>query len=157
MQLFLMRHGEASFEASSDKERILTSLGQQQAVQMSLKLTQYTSEFDLVLLSPYVRVQQTWAQVSNNFSTSANVHVLEDLIPTADPQQTAIVIKAYADQCNAKTVLVIAHMPLLGYLVSELVAGTEPPLFATAGVSLIDFSKGSAEYMWQQSPINDVE
>ncbi|MCL1076901.1 phosphohistidine phosphatase SixA [Parashewanella spongiae] len=153
MQLFLMRHGEASFEANSDKERILTSLGQQQAAQMSSTLTQYASEFDLVLLSPYIRVQQTWAQVSQIFLTSSNVHILDDLIPSADPKQTAVVIQAYAEQFEAKKVLVIAHMPLLGYLVSEMVAGTEPPLFATAGVSLIDFSTGSAEYVWQQSPL----
>ncbi|MCD8551340.1 MAG: phosphohistidine phosphatase SixA, partial [Shewanella xiamenensis] len=47
---------------------------------------------------------------------------------------------------------VISHMPLLGYLVSELVAGVEPPLFATSGITLIDKHAEQACIVWQHAP-----
>ncbi|MGB0894215.1 MAG: phosphohistidine phosphatase SixA [Parashewanella sp.] len=152
MQFFLMRHGEASYQAKSDKERILTTLGKQQASLMAQWLTHQVENVDLVLLSPYIRVQQTWQQVRQFFNKTTRIHELEQLIPSADPQISASVITAYAEQFNAKNVLVIAHMPLLGYLVSELVRGIEPPLFATAAIHKVDLTDGIATSVWQQSP-----
>lgn len=152
MQLFLMRHGEAGFDANSDKARVLTSDGIQQAQQMAQKLKQHVSSFDLVLLSPYIRVQQTWEQVKETFPATSDIKVLDELVPSSAPDRTALMINAYAEQIKASNVLVISHMPLLGYLVSELVSGTEPPLFATAGLALLNIQAEHAEHVWQQSP-----
>lgn len=152
MQLFLMRHGEASFLAHSDRERTLTETGRFHTCEMSIWLAKSVMEFDLVLVSPYLRAQQSWQEVSKHFPEPRKWLVLDELTPSGDPRTAADLTIAYAEQYKADKVLVIAHMPLLGYMVSELVAGTEPPLFATSGVSLIDKNGEQANLVWQHTP-----
>ncbi|MCG9696299.1 phosphohistidine phosphatase SixA [Shewanella sp. Isolate11] len=152
MQLFLMRHGEAGYNAHSDRERVLTEVGRYQTGIMSNWLVQDINEFDLVVVSPYLRAQQTWQEVSKHFPEPKKWLVLDEVTPSADPQTAVELVLAYAEQYNAKSVLVIAHMPLLGYMVSELVAGVEPPLFATSGITLIDKQGSNGEIVWQNTP-----
>lgn len=152
MQLFLMRHGDAGFNAASDRERVLTESGRYHTNLMSAWLSQQVSEFDLVLLSPYLRVQQTWQELSQHFPAPRKMQVLDDIVPSGDPRTASDLILAYAEQYKADKVLVLSHMPLLGYLVSELVAGVEPPLFPTSGIALIDKHGEQASLSWQQAP-----
>ena len=152
MQLFLMRHGEAEYHARSDRERELTDSGLTHSKMMSEWLKNSVSEFDLVLVSPYLRTMQTWETLSAYFPEPKRVKVLSELVPAADPDMSSRLVMAYAEQFKAQNVLVISHMPLLGYMVSELVPGIEPPLFATSSVALIDFMGKHTSLMWQQSP-----
>ncbi len=152
MQLFLMRHGEAGYLAHSDRERVLTETGRYHTSQMSNWLARTVTEFDLVLVSPYLRAQQSWQEVSKHFPEPRKWLVLDELVPSGDPSTAADLTLAYAEQYKADKVLVIAHMPLLGYMVSELVAGTEPPLFATSGLTLIDKHCEQASLVWQHNP-----
>ena len=152
MQLFLMRHGEASYQAHSDRERILTDTGRYHTSLMSNWLAKSVLEFDLVLVSPYLRAQQSWQEVSKHFPEPRKWVVLDELVPSGTPITAADLTLAYAEQYKADKVLVIAHMPLLGYMVSELVAGIDPPLFATSGVALIDKHGECATLVWQHAP-----
>lgn len=152
MQLFLMRHGEASFDALSDRERVLTEQGRYQTRQMANWLATQVSAFDLVMVSPYLRAQQSWQEVSSAFPELRKLMVLDELVPSGDPATCASLIMAYAEQCKADKVLVMSHMPLLGYLVSDIVRGIEPPLFATSAISLIDVHGERASHTWQQAP-----
>ncbi|MGS0683430.1 phosphohistidine phosphatase SixA [Shewanella sp. 125m-7] len=152
MQLFLMRHGEAGYHAHSDRERTLTDIGRHHTALMSNWLGLTIKEFDLVLVSPYLRAQQSWQEVSKHFPEPYKWVTLDELVPSGDPDQVADIVLAYAEQYNAKNVLVLAHMPLLGYLVSELVAGVEPPLFATSGVTLIERIGEKNHLVWQHAP-----
>ena len=138
MQLFLMGHGEASFDAPSDRERMLTHNGRYQTGQMAGLLSNHISQLDLVLVSPYLRAQQTWEVVSKHLPKARKCVVLDDITPAGDPRRAADVILAYAEQYKADTVLVITHIPIVGFLVSELVAGVEPPIFATSAFVQID-------------------
>ncbi|QSX34966.1 phosphohistidine phosphatase SixA [Shewanella avicenniae] len=152
MQLFLMRHGEAEHHARSDRERSLTESGTYNSGMMSEWLKNSVSEFDLVLVSPYLRAMQTWTEVSAHFPQPHKVKVLDELVPAADPEMASRLVMAYAEQFKAQNVLVVSHMPLLGYMVSEFVPGMEPPLFATSAVALVDLMGKHASLMWQQSP-----
>lgn len=152
MQLFLMRHGEAGYNAHSDRERTLTDIGRHHTVLMSNWLGLTIKEFDLVLVSPYLRAQQSWQEVSKHFPEPHKWITLDDLVPSGDPSRVADLLLAYAEQYQANNVLVIAHMPLLGYLVSELVPGIEPPLFATSGVTLIERANERNSLVWQHAP-----
>jgi phosphohistidine phosphatase len=152
MQLFLMRHGEAGYQAHSDRERTLTDTGRYHTSVMSNWLAKSVSQFDLVLVSPYLRAQQSWQEVSKHFPEARKWLTLDELVPSGDPSTAASLTVAYAEQFKADKVLVIAHMPLLGYMVSELVAGTEPPLFATSGITLIDKHCEAATVVWQHAP-----
>ncbi|MCF1427062.1 MAG: phosphohistidine phosphatase SixA [Shewanella sp.] len=152
MQLFLMRHGEASFDALSDRERVLTDLGRYQTRQMANWLTGHVAAFDLVLLSPYLRAQQSWQEVVSQFPEPCKFMMLDELLPNADPAKAASLIQAYAMHCKADKVLVISHMPLLGYLVSDIVGGVEPPLFATSAIGMIDVHGERASLGWLAAP-----
>ncbi|MCL1147705.1 phosphohistidine phosphatase SixA [Shewanella sp. 10N.261.52.F9] len=152
MQLFLMRHGEAGYNAHSDRERKLTDMGRHHTALMSNWLGQTVTEFDLVLVSPYLRAQQSWQEVSKHFPEPHKWITLDELVPSGDPEQVAHLVLAYAEQYQANNVLVLAHMPLLGYLVSELVAGVEPPLFATSGVTFIERVADKNSLIWQHAP-----
>ena len=152
MQLFLMRHGEAGFNAHSDRERTLTDVGRQHTSLMSNWLGQTVEEFDIVLVSPYLRAQQSWQEVRKHFPEPKKWLTLDELVPAGDPATVADTVIAYAEHYNAQTVLVLAHMPLLGYLVSELVAGVEPPLFATSGVTLVSKLPTGSSVEWQYAP-----
>ncbi|ABZ77217.1 phosphohistidine phosphatase, SixA [Shewanella halifaxensis HAW-EB4] len=152
MQLFLMRHGEAGYNAHSDRERTLTDMGRHHTGLMSNWLGLTIKEFDLVLVSPYLRAQQSWQEVRKHFPEPHKWITLDELVPSGDPEQVAHLVLAYAEQYAANNVLVVAHMPLLGYLVSELVPGVEPPLFATSGVTLIDRQNGTNHLVWQHAP-----
>ncbi|MDF0535435.1 phosphohistidine phosphatase SixA [Shewanella yunxiaonensis] len=151
MQLYLMRHGEAGHEARYDRERSLTETGFHHTALMSEWLKSSGVKFQLVLVSPYVRAQQTWQEVSSHFPTPRKSKVLDELVPAADPEMAARLVLAYAEQYQAENVLVISHMPLLGYMVSELVPGIEPPLFATSSVAMVDIIGHHSELMWQQT------
>lgn len=152
MQLFLMRHGDAGYNAHSDRERVLTDTGRHQTELMSNWLARRVTDIDLVLVSPYLRAQQTWQEVSKHFPEPRHWQVLDNLTPSADPQRAVETVLAYGELYKADNVLVIAHMPLLGYMVSELVPGIEPPLFATSGITLIDKHGERASLSWQNTP-----
>ncbi|QDF67519.1 phosphohistidine phosphatase SixA [Shewanella sp. SNU WT4] len=152
MQLFLMRHGEASFNASRDKERTLTDTGRYETRSMVKCLQVDNTRFDLVLVSPYLRAQQSWDEIRELIPAPRHCIELNDLTPDANPSYAADVILAYAEQYKADKVLVISHMPLLGYLVSELVAGHEPPLFATSAVALLDKHAEHVSFQWMNVP-----
>jgi len=53
-----------------------------------------------------------------------------------------------------KSALVISHLPLVGYLVSELRPQEAPPMFATSAIACVEFDPAQSEgkLLWQVSP-----
>lgn len=81
MKVFIMRHGEAEHFANTDAERALTKRGKK----LSLAVAQAAAEqgvthFDKVLVSPYLRAQETWLEISEVFSGN-KVETSEDITP----------------------------------------------------------------------------
>ncbi len=130
-----MRHGEAGFDAPSDPERPLSENGRQQSLALVHHYLPQWQTLDLVLVSPYVRTWQTWETMRTQLPESIPVEVLPELVPETDPALAADVITATAELAGAKQVLVVSHMPLVGYLLSQLVPGQVPMMFATASVA----------------------
>ncbi|QIQ20962.1 phosphohistidine phosphatase SixA [Zophobihabitans entericus] len=148
MYVYIMRHGEAGYSASSDSARTLTLFGKQQSQQMGLWLKDKLVHFDYALVSPYIRAQQTLAEVCTvlpvpKTETSASLtpggssyHVMERLQELAK--------KGY------KSVFIVSHLPLVGYLVSDLCPSVYPPMFSTAAIACVSLSSdgvGKLEWM----------
>jgi phosphohistidine phosphatase len=57
-------------------------------------------------------------------------------------------------QKGVKSALVISHLPLVGYLVSELCPQEAPPMFATSAIACVNFDAEACEgkLEWQVSP-----
>lgn len=153
MQVFIMRHGDAALEAASDSVRPLTLCGCDESRQMASWLSDQALDIERVLVSPYLRAEQTLATVREALKLPESVDVLPELTPGGDSASVACYLQALAQQ-GIKSVLVISHLPLVGYLVSELCPQEAPPMFATSAIACInidaDGTKGKLE--WQVSP-----
>lgn len=153
MQIFIMRHGEASLHAASDALRPLTERGKAQSIQMAEWLAGYSTTIDKVLVSPYLRAQQTLASVKTVLDLAKEAETLEDLTPAGDEERLAAYLQVLAEQ-GVGSVLVISHLPLVGYLVALLCPGITPPMFATSSIARIDFDPSTAQgiLVWQHQP-----
>ena len=154
MNIFVMRHGQAAPEASRDALRPLTEQGRDEVSLMAHWLAPQVTQFDLVLVSPYVRAQQTWQQLSKDL-TALQVETCNQLTPNCDADVAASIILAYGDLHLNGNVLVISHMPIVGYLVESLCSGIMAPIFVTSGIAKIVVNKGLGGMLeWLEGPHN---
>lgn len=152
MNIFVMRHGQASSQASSDAQRPLTEHGKEEVCHMAQWLAQQVESFDRVLVSPYLRTRQTWQQVSAVIP-GMRTEFCNELVPSADADTAASLILAYGDVERTGNLLVISHMPLVGFLVESLCPATMAPVFVTSGVAKITLEKGHGGlFNWLEGP-----
>lgn len=123
MHIFIMRHGEAGFHAFNDKDRPLTARGEDQAEQQGLWLNEQTVP-DLILVSPYLRAQQTYQLARQPFKQSIPVETWDNLTPYGN----AALVADYLDTLNEniQSVLIVSHLPLVDDIVTEL--GVHEPI-----------------------------
>lgn len=140
MNIFIMRHGEAEHFAQSDAERALTDHGQSASLAVARECAKKgVAKFDKVLVSPYVRAQQTWKVISQCF-TADQVEICDDITPYGEAGQVAEYISALVDVHHYQNLLIVSHLPLVGYLAAEFVIDMVPPMFQTSGLMCIDYS-----------------
>ncbi|GAA3528028.1 phosphohistidine phosphatase SixA [Zobellella aerophila] len=154
MNIFIMRHGQSAPEASSDALRPLTEQGRDETCLMTQWLVPQVPGFDRVLVSPYLRAKQTWQQIADKIP-AAQVEWCEELTPNADPDIAASLLLAYAEINEAGNLLVVSHMPLVGFLVESLCPPLMAPIFVTAGIAKITLNAGQgADFNWLEGPHN---
>ncbi|WP_261815570.1 phosphohistidine phosphatase SixA [Vibrio gallicus] len=154
MKVFIMRHGEAGTFAASDAERTLTARGETQSIQVAQAVAEHgIKHFDLVLVSPYIRAQQTWQCIADNFNAQS-VETSEDITPYGQSDDVYQYVCALAETRNLDSVLIVSHLPLVGYLTAEFVDNMSAPMFPTSGFAAIDFdlSKQSGQIEWHIAP-----
>lgn len=120
MRIFIMRHGEAEMLANSDRERHLTPRGQQQATAQGNWLKQ-TALFDKVIVSPYVRAQETFQAIDAVYEhqLTNKMETWSGITPNGNPVVVMDYLTLLAKQ-NVQSVLLISHLPLVGEIVSAL-------------------------------------
>lgn len=153
MQIFIMRHGEAAIDAASDALRPLTERGKRESIEMAEWMTKQGHTIDYVLVSPYLRAQQTLDAVKADLVLPNKIETDEGLIPGGNPSHIAHYLRALGDT-GYKNILVISHLPLVGYVVAELCPAVCAPMFSTSTIACVDFdlSKGTGGLLWQVSP-----
>ncbi len=117
MILWLLRHGEAQPHARSDPERALTTHGRAEVRQSAERLR--GRPLQRILVSPYLRAQQTAELVRESLGFDLPLTTLDWLTPDDSPRNVANQL----DQYPADEVLVVSHNPLLGALAGLLVHG----------------------------------
>jgi phosphohistidine phosphatase len=134
-----MRHGQAETFAASDAERALTAQGRSVSFAVANAcVEQGVTHFDKVLVSPYLRAQQTWQEIASCFSADS-VETCDDITPYGDSEQVADYVTAIADVEKLESILIVSHLPLVGYLTAEFVTDMVPPMFPTSGLIAIDY------------------
>lgn len=130
MKIWIMRHGEAGFNAPSDSQRSLTENGQRMAKEKGLMLgEQFKLQgilLDKLIVSPYLRAQQTAEQLIQGFQAvdfSQNfANITEEwagITPSGDVD-TVIDYLDFLREEGAKNVFIVSHLPLVFELVQAL-------------------------------------
>ena len=154
MQVFIMRHGDAALDAASDSVRPLTPCGCDESRLMATWLKGQKVDVERVLVSPFLRAEQTLNMVGECVNLPDNVDVLPELTPCGDIGLVSAYLQALANE-GLSSVLVISHLPLVGYLVSELCPGEAPPMFTTSAIACVTLDEnGKGTFDWQMSPCN---
>ncbi len=110
MNIFIMRHGEAEHCAHSDAERALTDHGHSASIAVARACAEKGfAKFDKVLVSPYVRAQQTWKAISKHFAAE-QVETCEEITPYGDSEQVADYVNALIDVHHYQNVLIVSHL-----------------------------------------------
>jgi phosphohistidine phosphatase len=117
MKLWLLRHGEAEPTARTDAERNLTVHGRQQVREAAAQLL--GRPLQAVLVSPYVRAQQTADLVCDVLAFSGMRQTVPWLTPESDLRQTLRELDGYAFD----ELLLVTHQPLVGALAGLLIHG----------------------------------
>lgn len=127
--LWIMRHGEAEWEANSDVERQLTNHGEEETHSVASKL-ELDSNFTL-WHSPYRRAKQTAHQLVSALPQEPDEILDEKLLtPDADPA----VLAQFIEHSEADNLFLVSHMPLVARLTQELTKDDRIGGFQTAQV-----------------------
>jgi phosphohistidine phosphatase len=116
MDVFILRHGEAVREASHDRERCLTSRGCEELHSILSSCRAEFSGVRYLLVSPYMRAQQTAEIAAEYLDPAVVTRTSELLVPEANPAD----LLDYLQPCELQSVLLVSHQPLMGVLVDKL-------------------------------------
>lgn len=134
MRLWLLRHGQAEPRARSDAERALTAHGRDEVRQAALQLQ--GRPLSGILVSPYVRAQQTAALVREALGFTGIMQTVPWLTPESELRETLSQLDAYAEG----EWLLVTHQPLVGALGGLLIHGhrQEPLPMHTASLAELE-------------------
>ncbi len=119
MQLYILRHGQAETQITTDEARNLTAKGR---ADVAISLTSSADELKTVQViwaSSLVRAQQT-AQIAHSFLTQESANIVlattDLIVPEADPY---VFFKALQD-AQLDSILVVSHQPFVGQIIDLL-------------------------------------
>jgi phosphohistidine phosphatase len=139
MQIFLLRHGQAESQKTTDDARELTSKGRSDvssAVVLSLADLKGLCQ---IWVSPLVRAHQTATIVSDILGQHDKSPLLKTtglLVPEADP----IVLLDAIEQENARSILLVSHQPLVGKVI-DLLCGVNHAYYPMHTSSMASFEQ----------------
>lgn len=142
MKLWILRHGEAEPRKTTDAERALTAHGRKEAQGAGRSLTKHVGASLTILVSPYLRAQQTAQVVLHELESAAHENskaitlITVDWCTPEDDPVTALDHLAFREETE---ILLVSHMPLVSALTGLLVDGEMhlgPPLHTASLVEL---------------------
>ncbi|SIP90957.1 phosphohistidine phosphatase SixA [Aeromonas hydrophila] len=151
MKIYIMRHGQAGMNAKTDEQRPLTEQGIEESIYMARWLApQLGDQLDRVIHSNYLRAKQTWQSICSELPKAGAVEESGDITPYGDPAFVASYLTALAAKHDS--ILMVSHLPLVGYLVQSLCPAAGAPMFATSGLACIEWQDGKGVLLWLEGP-----
>ena len=151
MKVFIMRHGEAEVVASSDEARHLTEYGRKQSISQGQWLKTHLNSTALsvqkVIVSPYVRAQETFELVNSALGNTLNdIEIWSGITPYGNATLVADYLSVLQEE-GTESVLLVSHLPLVGSIVSELYGKRNPISFYPSTIVQIEWNgeKGTIE------------
>lgn len=155
MNIWIMRHGEAGFNAPSDSQRALTEQGKNTAKKqgewLGKILLEQGASLDKVIVSPYLRAQQTLEQLSEGLQAVGFPQKIANLIEAWEgitPDGSLNTVMDYLEflkEEGAKQVLIVSHLPLVFDLVSALTQHQQSVHFYPAVIANVDWTTAIGE------------
>lgn len=155
MKIWIMRHGEAGFNALSDSQRTLTDHGKitafEQGQWLAKRFINQEVSLDKILVSPYQRTQQTLEQLLQGMVAVGFMQSFANLIESWEgitPMGDAENVYHYLDflrEEGAKNVLIISHLPLVYDLVQTFTAHQASVHFHPATIAELDWTRMIAQ------------
>jgi len=140
MNLYIMRHGQAQLDATSDHLRALTQIGVDETTEIGTWFNAHDFLLSHVIVSPYVRAQQTSQRFLAQQSQQCTIETSDGFTPNANAKLAHDFIDASINLKPMTGLLIVAHMPLVSYLIAELTGGAASPLFETAAIAVVDYN-----------------
>ena len=139
MQLFILRHGQAEIQQTTDEARHLTFAGRRDvtsAVDASLNDLKILQQ---VWISPLIRAQETAAIVCDELKKNRidfTTNTTDLLVPEANP----LVLFEALEKVECDSILLVSHQPLVGYFI-DLFCGSQQGFHAmnTSSLACIDY------------------
>lgn len=155
MNIWIMRHGEAGFDAPTDAARSLTNKGvenvQSQGKWLGQQLAERNIQLDKIIVSPYLRAKQTLEnllegiQAVNSSQHFTNViEEWEEITPKGNPEMVVNYLHFLREE-GAKQVLLVSHLPLVYDLTQSLTHHQANVMFPTATIAEISWSQQVGE------------
>ena len=159
MELYILRHGEASkrtSNASKDSERPLTIAGQGEVMEVANALDKLGVKFDFVATSPLKRARQTADAFAKIFNVKkGGLEEWAELKPGARTRELYLKLSQFKPESS---VLVVGHEPYLSTMISEIIfdGGTGRIVLKKAGLAKITMTtfhpKIKGELRWLLTP-----
>ena len=122
MTIFILRHGQAEAQVTTDEARQLTEKGRSDTARVVGARALDMVPLAQIWASPLVRAQQT-AEIAAHYFPNLKIQTTELLIPEANPQA----LLEWLDEINQlqlqdsnQSILLVTHQPLVGALVNKL-------------------------------------
>lgn len=138
MRLLLMRHAEAA-PGYPDMQRQLTPFGLQSLSELPKSLAVELDQLDRLFVSPYLRTRQTLEKLI----PGSNYQLSDTLVPESSPEQVCELLQRLPEHSR---VLLVTHMPLVGWLSAFLQEGKAayPRGFMPAEIEVLDLEYPAA-------------
>lgn len=126
MHIFILRHGHAEAQVTTDDARNLTSTGRTVTHSVIRDALPQLQSVQQIWASPLVRAQQT-AHIALHFFPHLQLQTIDCLIPEANPQDVYAWLESMRENSSVdlQSVLLVSHQPLVGSLVNQLCGQSE--------------------------------
>lgn len=120
MTIFILRHGQAEAQITTDEARRLTDKGQSDTARV---LAARVKDMPIAQIwsSPLVRAQQT-AKIAVSFFPQLEIQTTELLVPEGNPEALMRWLERLDLQLasSEQSILLVSHQPLVGSLINRL-------------------------------------
>ena len=122
MTIFILRHGQAEAQITTDEARRLTDKGRSDTARVVQARVADMAPLAQIWASSLVRAQQT-AEIAANYFPRLKIQTTDLLVPEANP----LALLDWLDELNAQqlanpdqSILLVSHQPLVGSIVNML-------------------------------------
>lgn len=119
MTIFILRHGQAEAQITTDEARQLTEKGRADTARVVYKRVADLASTAQIWASPLVRAQQT-AEIAVGYLPQLDIQTTELLVPEANPRALMEWLDEQQSTNANHSVLLVSHQPLVGLLINKL-------------------------------------